>query len=176
LNTDGYVYALGIGTEWDWSSRNVYLCRVPRKDILTYSAYSYFTGLTGGKPGWSPSQDEARPLPGIQTEDQGSAMFHPQLGRYLFLTRCQVYDASAPWGPWTLAGTWNRFPQRSPDRPIQWQGGYQPGIISKDTGPDWFWFTIAGQNNAPKITYQLHLGKMRMIMRRDGGALSVEPR
>ena len=163
LNKDGYVYAMAIGTEWNWTSKKVYLCRVPRKDILDYSAYRYFTGLTGSNPGWSASQDDARPLPVVRAGDQGSAMFHPQLGRYLFLTDAQLYDAAAPWGPWTLAGTWNG--KTNTERPIQWRGGYMPGIISKDTGPDWFWFTIAGQNKAPKVTYQLHLGKMHLVLR-----------
>ena len=166
LNKDGYVYALGIGTEWHWTSRNVYLCRVPRENILTYSAYTYFTGLTAGKPGWSSSQDEALPLNGVQTGQQGSAMFHPQVGRYLFLTESKLYDAPAPWGPWTVAGTWNApdCNKTSPDWPINWQGGYMPGIISKDTGPDYFWFTVSGQHKVPKIAYQLQLGKMRMVL------------
>ena len=168
LNKDGYVYALGIGMEWNWKSKNVYLCRVPKGDILSYSAYSYFIGLTDGKPGWSASQDEAQPLPVVQAVDQGSAMFHPQLGRYLFLTQDQLYDSAAPWGPWTLAGTWNGAHKAGPALPIQWRGGYMPGIISKDTGPNWFWFTIAGQNEAPKVTYQLHLGKMRLVLRGGG--------
>lgn len=47
----------------------------------------------------------------------------------------------------------------------RWKGGYQPGIISKDTGPDSFWFTISGQNEKPHVTYGLNLGRMMMKRR-----------
>jgi hypothetical protein len=176
LNTDGYVYAMGIGMEWNWASRNVYLCRVPREKVLDYSAYSYFAGMNGQEPKWSSIQEDARPLGGVEADQQGSAMFHPQLGRYLFLTQRKVFDAPAPWGPWTLSGAWNGLSATSSGPPVEWQGGYMPGIISKDTGPDWFWFTISGQNKLPKITYRLQLGKMRMVLRPSPDArVTVDP-
>ena len=161
LNRDGYVYALGIGTEWNWLG-GAYLARVPRKRLLDYSAWRYFAGMQGEKPRWSESQFDAVALPGVLTEDQASAMYHPQLKRYLLLTRYHLYDAPQPWGPWSYAGTWT-----DEHAPILWQGGYQPGIVSKGTGPDWFWFTIAGQNQKPKITYNFHLCKLRMQLRGD---------
>jgi hypothetical protein len=113
---------------------------------------------------WSPSQFDAQVLPGVYSNQQGSTMYHPGIGRYLFLTKCDLYDAPEPWGPWTHAGTW--CPK---DAPISWQGGYEPGIISKDTGPDFFWFTTSGQNPAPKIQYRLTLGKMVMKLRKETG-------
>lgn len=159
LNADGYVYALGIGREWSWFG-GTYLMRVKKQDILKYAAWEYFTGATGEKADWSSSQSDAVPLENVRTIGQGSAMYHPGIKRYLFLTKNDLFDAPYPWGPWTLAGTWT-----DKQSPVQWQGGYQPGIISKDTGPDTFWFTIAGQNQAPMITYRLHLGKMKMKLR-----------
>ena len=51
LNTDGYVYALGIGTEWGWAEQTVFLCRVPRDSIVSYAAYEYWTqNGTNGEP------------------------------------------------------------------------------------------------------------------------------
>jgi len=159
LNTDGYVYGLGIGTEWAWL-KGVRLARVKKEDILTYASYEYWTGETDGEPQWSSSESDALPLPELRTSDQGSAMFHPGIGRFLFLTSMNLFDSPQPWGPWTHAGQWTgRFASES------WQGGYQPGIISKDTGPDFFWFTISGQNELSKITYRLNLGKMFMKIR-----------
>jgi hypothetical protein len=150
--------------EWNWKSKKVYLCRVTRKKVLDYSAYTYFTGMNGQEPKWSPSQDDARPLDGVEADDQGSAMLHPQLGRYLFMTHKKLFDAPAPWGPWTQADAWDGS-TATPAAPIEWQDGYQPGIISKATGPDWCWFTIAGQNQLPKIAYRLQIGKMRLVLR-----------
>ncbi len=156
LNEDGYVYALGIGTEYGWTGGTC-LCRVPKKSILDYSAYRYFTSVREGQPAWSESQNDAQPLDSLRTRDQGSSMYHPFLKRYLFMTTWLLYESPAPWGPWTKAGAW-----RTTEAPVQWLGAYQPGIISKSTGPDWFWFTASGQQAAPKMTYTLHLGKMRL--------------
>jgi hypothetical protein len=170
LSTDGYVYAMGMGMEWNWAPKTVYLCRVPREKILDYSAYTYFTGMDGAQPKWSASQDDAKPLNGIQTDDMGSAMLHPQSGRYLFLSQDNLFEAPAPWGPWALAGNWHGSTTAAPAGPIEWQGGYMPGIISKGTGPDSFWFTISGQNQLPKICYRLQLGKIKMTLQPGPGA------
>lgn len=160
LNKDGYVYALGIGTEWDWNA-GVRLARVAKNEILNYEAYEYFTGIEDNKPQWSKSQFDAVPLDGVNAIEQGSAMYHPGIGRYLFFTKSELYDAPNPWGPWTHAGIWTGQQVSK-----QWQGGYQPGIISKDTGADYFWFTIAGQNQKPLVTYNLNLGKMVMKLKK----------
>ena len=160
LNTDGYVYALRIGTAWSWAG-TVHLTRVPKDRILDYAAYTYFAGRNDdGTPRWSREEREAAALPGVRASEQDSAMFHPGIDRYLFLTNRALYDAPEPWRPWTYAGSWG-----GASAPVEWQGGYQPGIISKDTGPNSFWFTLAGQNAACKIEYCLNLGHMVMILR-----------
>ena len=162
LNTDGYVYALGIGTEWGWE-RTMYLARVPKNHILDYHAYEYLVTVNDGTPSWSLSQGDALPVPGIFTSDQASAMYHPGIKRYILLTSKDVFDAPNPWGPWTYAGSWARPPEDG------WRGGYQPGIISKDTGDNYFWFTIAGQPQNPlsraEVKYCLNLGKMVMVIK-----------
>jgi hypothetical protein len=155
LNQDGYIYGLGIGREWDWDGP-VYLARVERVHILRYGAWEYFSGLdTSGKPRWSKLQSSAKPVPGLRTPDQGSAIYHPGVKRYLFLNKEHLWDAPMPWGPWTVAGDF-------PSEPAAWQKGYQPGIITKGLGPDSFWFTIAGKEQAPNMTYAFHIGKMVM--------------
>jgi hypothetical protein len=157
LNQDGYVYGLGIGREWGWSG-GLQLARVRVEEILNYGSYEYYAGGDGGHARWSSSQADAAPVVGIHTTDQGSAMYHPGIQRYLFLTGRELFHAPAPWGPWRSLGAWVE------GLPEIWQGGYQPGIISKDTGPESFWFTIAGQNDPPRITYRLQLGLM--VLRR----------
>ena len=155
LNTDGYVYGLGIGMEWNWTG-DVYLARVEQKRILRYNAWQYFAGLgDDGKPRWSESQAAAKPVPGLHTADQGSAIYHPGVKRYLFLNSERLFDAPEPWGPWTVAGDF-------PSEPAEWQKGYQPGIVSKGLGPDSFWFTMAGQAKMPNMTYRFHIGRMVM--------------
>ena len=74
------------------------------------------------------------------------------------MTDFDVFDATHPWGPWTYAGTWTNWKARPGVK--EWQGGYQPGIVSKGTGPDFYWFTVSGQNKKPNVTYSYNLGKM----------------
>ena len=155
LNTDGFVYGLGIGKEWNWSGE-VYIARVDQKRILRYDAWEYWTGLDAdGKPLWSKSQSDAKRLPGVYMTDQSSAIYHPGIKRYLFLNYKRLFDAPEPWGPWTLAGEF-------PSVPPEWQNGYQPGIVPKGLGPDSFWFTISGQQHRPNVSYSFHIGQIVM--------------
>ncbi len=154
LNEDGYVYSLAIGSEYDWAG-GVCLARVPKNQILIYSSYEYFTGLVNNEPQWSISQFNANPILGVHSIEQGSVMYHPYLKRYLFLTTKDLYDAPDPWGPWTFAGRWKDNLAME-----AWKGGYQPGIISKDTGPDYFWFTISGSEESSQLGYCVNLGKI----------------
>ena len=150
LNKDGFVYAFGIGREWGWNE-GVYLARVRKDALLNYSAYEYFAGVQGSQPVWSRRESDAQKISGVNSPAQFSSMYHHGINRYLILTEENLYEAPNPWGPWTLAGRWVR---------PGW-AGYQPGIISKDAGVDYFWFTIAGQPSIGNdINYSLSLGKM----------------
>ncbi len=153
LNTDGYVYALGIGKEWAWWSRDVYLTCVPRDSILVYSAYKYYSGTEGKIPVWSSHQSEAMPLEGLKAHQMGSAMYHEGIERYLFLTINGLFEAPAPWGPWLGVASL----LSSGDDP-EWHGGYMPGIITKGAGADFVSFTLAGQSDT--VAYQLHVGRI----------------
>jgi len=153
LNSDGYVYAFGIGSEWSWHGP-IYLLRVPCEYILDYESYEYFVSSIDDEVIWTTNESDARPLSGLITHDQVSAMYHPELKRYILLNANYIYDAPYPWGPWCFSGEWVRY---------GWYG-YQPGIISKGTGPDSFWFTIAGQQSPDEggVSYQCNIGKIRV--------------
>ena len=108
-NTDGYVYGMGVDAELSPAKpMGVYLA--PRKDIATYEKWEYYTGTT---PPWSGKQDQAKALAGLQTQGQGSAVYHKGTGRYLFLSgvadalgeKSALFEAPQPWGPWTKVAT-----------------------------------------------------------------------
>lgn len=164
LNSDGYVYALGIGTEWHWMGLRVFLTRVKKENITDYNQYEYFAGYSKkAEPQWSFYQSMAKPVKGPITFGQGSAIYHPGIKRYLFMTDFDVFDSPHPWGPWTYAGSWTTWKTRPGVK--EWQGGYQPGIISKGLGENFYWFTISGQNKKPNIPYTYNLGKMILKMK-----------
>jgi hypothetical protein len=153
LNTDGYVYAFGMGREWDWDEQ-LYLARVKKEKIMDYSAYEYFKGMTSRTPTWTKLQSDASPIhQDMIIGAQVSAIYHPGVDRYLIMSSTAVYDAPNPWGPWTYAGKWIEK---------DWYG-YMPGIIPKDTGANDFWFTISGQPQLGfDVDYNMHLGKITM--------------
>jgi len=153
LNTDGYVYAYGIGKEWGWEG-SVYLARVKKEEIIDYTKYDYFSGKTGDNPTWSTREENAVPLQSdLFIDQQFSAIYHPGINRYLIMNQYLIYDAPNPWGPWTTAGQWVKN---------EWFG-YMPGIISKDLGQNSFWFTISGQpGDLQDVSYKLNLGKITM--------------
>ncbi|MFQ6082230.1 MAG: PA14 domain-containing protein [Candidatus Aminicenantia bacterium] len=153
LNKDGYVYALGIGKEWDWFPPMVYLVRVPMNSILDYNSYRYYAGMNGGAPVWSMDESDALPLKGLEAHQMGSAMYHEGIERYLFLAIDGLFEAPYPWGPWVKVSAL----LNSGDDP-EWKGGYMPGIIAKGAGADFFYFTLAGQSNI--IRYNLYIGKI----------------
>ncbi|MBU0532000.1 DUF4185 domain-containing protein [Candidatus Micrarchaeota archaeon] len=159
LNEDGYVYAFGIGSEIDWHERKVYLARVPKTSIANYNAYEYYTGLENEEPVWSGNQDDAEAVEGIETFLIASSMYHEGTGRYVFLTALPdggLFEAPNPWGPWTKIASLFE----SGDNPSWKEGAYMPGVISKDTGSDYFYFTAAGAVLGERDRYRMHIGKI----------------
>jgi hypothetical protein len=156
LNEDGYVYGLGIGTEWAWWSQEIFLARVPKDSIVNYDCYRYYTGLNDQTPIWSDLQSKAVPLKHVGTHQMCSAMYHQGIERYLCLTIDGLFEAPNPWGPWTEVA---RILQSGDDP--EWkdpESSYMPGILSKGAGADFVYFTLAGQGDT--IRYQLHVGKI----------------
>lgn len=166
LNTDGYVYALAIGAEAGWSGQigydhfgRVYLARVPRSDIINYHRYEYFSGMNDNEPTWSSIPTEAVPLEGFRSDMQGSAIYHPGVQQYVYLTSPpgHLYVAPQPWGPWRQIAN-DLFPGALLE-PRYGEYGYIPGILAKGTEPDAFWFTITGPY---ETKYNLRIGKIRL--------------
>ena len=154
LNSDGYVYGLGVGKEWGWEG-SVYLCKVQKTSIENYAEYEYYAGSdSAGIPIWSTSEAEASPLEDVHTYGLSSAMYHEGSRHYIFFGSGGFFAALYPWGPWEMI----RFEDSEYD-PL-WQGGYMPGLISKDAGPDYFYFTLAGQDSV--IGYFCHIGKIEL--------------
>ena len=54
------------------------------------------------------------------------------------------------------------------EMPPGWPSGagwYSPGIITKDAGPDSFYFTVAGAGELDDgRDYRLHVGRIRLVM------------
>lgn len=164
LSKDEYVYMLGIDREVQKRNTPVYLARVPKDRLAdpSYAAWEYFS-VEGGVHHFVPTQEAATPVLGDLgnrgggTRGQGSAAYHPGLGKYLFLTgmvdpkagdapntlRGALYWADEPWGPWTRVRTFTGAENR---------GGVF-GLIAKDAGPNCVYFAYAGLPHATILPY-----------------------
>ncbi|HFA59463.1 MAG TPA: DUF4185 domain-containing protein, partial [Rhodospirillales bacterium] len=140
-----------------------------------YDAWRYFAGIEDGAPVWSRDPDAARPLDGLWSLAQGSAMYHPGTGRYLFLSGFAglakgrdlglgsddpypagaLFEAPEPWGPWRQVGL---FP-----------AGFIASLVPKDSGRDFVWFAAAGGG---EVNYNLNLGRLRFTLTGGGGGSS----
>ncbi|MEI7482846.1 MAG: DUF4185 domain-containing protein [Elusimicrobiota bacterium] len=153
LNSDGYVYAFGMGSEVDWGG-SVYLGRVKKDAIMTYSAWEYFSGMNkANNPKWLKNQDGAAAVPGLTAKHLISSIYHPGLKSYIAMSaetiNGKIFTAPNPWGPWTLAGKW------FDDTNSEWVSSYMPGIIPKGAGANSFYFAIAGAAQPAKIGGQM---------------------
>ncbi len=180
LNEDGFLYGLGVDGEVADPPRleSIYLTRIRRAaggtpapaddPVLNYANYQYFIGLDeNGNPKWSSNQNEAIPLDGLETLAQASAIYHPDLHRYLFLSGWvgeapgesagldgvsdnvlvgALYEAPEPWGPWHKVAF---FP-----------GGFIANMFSKGVTPDGLYFAGAGGGG---LTYNLNIGHLKLI-------------
>jgi hypothetical protein len=121
---DEYVYAYGLDRNWR-SQQDLYLARVPNKEIQTRSAWEFFAGMDDtGNPRWSREiaqkaavltderllytkmldanakgcEDNHKPI------GQGGVVYDAPLKRYIFAswscTTHEFYEAPQPWGPW----------------------------------------------------------------------------
>lgn len=163
LNTDGYVYAFGIGSEVSWNGP-VYLARVLKNKIINYSDWTYFSGFSqNSEVKWSNNQFDAVPLNNLTTKHLFSSIYHPGIKRYIILMASDIsgelYDAPNQWGPWEFAGTWFQGVNS------EWVTSYMPGIIAKDTSNNSFYFAVAGtdfgKDHGPDDKkYRFRLGKI----------------
>lgn len=174
LNEDGYVYAFGVEGEINVSGK-VYLTRMPKGSVLDESTWRYYSGRDDkGNPKWSADFKDAKKIKGLSSKKYSSlfpnllfaSAYHPGIKRYIALTATSVegslYEAPAPWGPWTHVAKW--FEGES----SEWYASYMPGIITKDMGEDYFYFTAAGRTDldpaADDIQYAFKIGKITMVL------------
>ena len=172
LNTDGYVYAFGVQGEINVTGK-VYLVRMPRAGILDQATWEYYAGRDAEKqPEWDPDFHRAATVPKLSSQGYSSmfpnllfsAAYHPGLERYIVLTAASVegklYEAPHPWGPWRFVADWFT----GEDSP--WYASYMPGIVTRDMGPDYFYFTAAGRTDFEPVPgdvqYALKIGKITM--------------
>ncbi|MGE3821987.1 MAG: DUF4185 domain-containing protein, partial [Isosphaeraceae bacterium] len=152
---DDYVYVYSPDSESAYeASDRLLLARVPRDQIMARDAYEFFQALDErGAPKWSRDVEESEGVfrnPGRCYRT--SVSYDAGLGRYLLCqaepgenTRFRggfgVYDAPAPWGPWTttyFTRDWDVGPGESCGFPTKWMSADGKTVHMVFSGADSF--------------------------------------
>jgi hypothetical protein len=107
---EGYVYLYGPKQPAAGQPKELFLTRVPKKQLLERAAYEFFSGCdAGGKSQWS--REQMQP---VFTDQNGVAIggivYNPALKRFLLTSfhtgpgQLGVFEGPAPWGPWSTIG------------------------------------------------------------------------
>jgi len=120
-----YVYAISNDENWE-SGNSVFLARVPRDKVLDRAAWEFFAGSYEFE-GWSPDEDQARPVLSVPGKVGHPTMtYNKGLKRFLLAYGCDsvphsfalprevalktwhrrrelyLFEGPTPWGPWAL--------------------------------------------------------------------------
>lgn len=148
-----YVYSPDSDDAYTRADRFV-LARVPKHRITERAAYEFFVRSdAAGQPVWSPHLEQRG---AVFAKPGGcyrcSVSYHPGLKRYLW---CQtgpgadtrfaggfaIYDASEPWGPWSLAfqtAEWDVGPGETQHLPTKWMDPAAESLFMVFSGNDAF--------------------------------------
>lgn len=167
-NRDGFMYV--YGSDGEWGKRNTLrLARAPSDRLLDIRTYRYWAG--GER--WTADLDGAENVlvdgDGSNLGGMQSIAFNPALDRYFLITfgepftdraRMVLYDAPAPWGPWTRCGS-----PITTDQALFRDGElftklYNPSFNAKWIEADGSMW-ISYSNYTPQ--YSFHYGKIEII-------------
>ncbi|WP_156251256.1 DUF4185 domain-containing protein [Pseudactinotalea terrae] len=205
-----YVYAYGLDNNWRDSFSDtvpdpvdLYLARVPASSIQDRSAWEFFAGAEGEAPRWSAEieervavlHDERRVYQDLSVDgprsstviSQGGIVYDAPIDRYLYTSwtefTWELYESSAPWGPWELFARrdFGPYPWYGAENPAGWvNGGYAVTTPSKFISADglhlWAqanWF-VGAAGPGELTTYHYALRPIALTLR-DPEAAPFEP-
>ena len=173
-----YIYSPDTDSAYEVADRLV-LARVPKTQIRERAAYEFFSGLNAGEATWS--RDLARRDAIFSAAGlcyRCGVTYDAALKRYLlvqpvatlasrngtgkidvrFAGGLAVYDAPAPWGPWTTAfftNQWDAGPGDSASFPTKWMSADGKALYLVFSGDDNFSvrkaeFEVPANNGAPQ--------------------------
>lgn len=153
-SADKFVYIVSQDASGAYTAADqMVMARAPKDRLLEASAWEYFAGLDDGKPRWSRKASERAAV----FENPGrcyrsSMSYHAPSGRYLwvqihpgdaprFTGGFGVYDAPAPWGPWTTVSVverWDMGPGENAHFPTPWMAADGRTLYMVFSGDDAF--------------------------------------
>jgi hypothetical protein len=145
-----YLYAYGLDVNWA-GREDLFLARIPRASIMEASTWQWWTG----NGSWSAPGERSTRQPVLHDDrlprgriSQGGVVYDRSLGRYLYATWIEnasdvtmhIYEAPAPWGPWSIAMTKNFGAKCLDHSRARWHrnlhGGYATTMPAKFVSSD----------------------------------------
>ena len=178
-----YVYAFGLDGNWRDSFSDIvedptelFLARVPVDALQDAGRWEFYAGSSDtDEPQWIADVgqrvpvlvDERRTAYGMSVLSQGGVTYLPKRERYLYTSwtefTFELYEAPAPWGPWTLFHTedFGEYPW-APER----IGGYATTVpskfVSEDENTMWLQSNVCPCAPAGVTSYWWGLREMRL--------------
>jgi hypothetical protein len=103
-----YVYLANLTDGQETTAKDVFLARMPKRDIFNRTAYQYYNGLDrSGNPIWSSSWNTKQ---AVFHDNNGmayhvSVTYNPGIGKFIYAkghntSHLGIFEGSNLWGPW----------------------------------------------------------------------------
>ena len=170
---DGYVYAYGLDNNWR-SQEEMYLGRVPAAKVQKRAAWEFYAGTdASGAPAWTSDITAKMPVltdtrllypvmfgpdcpPNQQVIAQGGVTYDAPLQKYIFSSwSCsthELYEASAPWGPWKHFQSTDFGPLRLTENRGQYGTSIPSKFISTDGRTLWLQSNVCCGGNSYRFS------------------------
>lgn len=164
---DGFVYIYSFDEESAYKiSDHMVLARVPKEEVKTWKAYTYFSGMDAGKPRWTEDVRKRKPVFENPAKCYRNGIsYNKVLDRYLW---CQIipvssgeelqgirfkgglgiFESANPWGPWKTVyytNNWDIGPGETGCIPTKW--------ISEDGKNCYYLFSVEDCFSVRKLTF-----------------------
>jgi hypothetical protein len=145
-----FLYAYGLDANWA-GREDLFLARIPRASIMEVNTWQWWTG----NGNWSAPGEPSTRQPVLHDDrlppgriSQGGVVYDRPLNRYLYSTWIEsrsdvtmhIYEAPAPWGPWSIAMTKSFGPKCLDQSRAAWHrnlhGGYATTMPAKFISSD----------------------------------------
>jgi hypothetical protein len=149
-----YVYLANRTDGKEATGKDVFLARVPKRDIFNRPTYQYYNGLDrSGNPIWSSNWNNKK---AVFHDDAGmayhvSVTYNPGLGRFIYakghkINHLGIFEGPNLWGPWQTV-------YYGPFKDESWKFTYQfPQKWMSDDGRT-MWMAFSGWPEHDKVSF-----------------------
>jgi len=166
---DDYVYVYAPIASWSTPGTAVWLARVPKTEIMTWSSWTFYGGMSGGHPVWTDWNGRQAVFRDARVGWAVSVSYNAGIKRYLLCSTHKnpmnegglgIFDGPHPWGPWTTVAYYDEWHVPSGKGSTffysfsnKWMSsdGLSFVMIWTGTGDHDAWNTVEGRFTRPRL-------------------------